>query len=58
MTNIKCGGVENILRKGKMLVTSIFSFDHTVFIGHYLQGCQNLGLFDTGLSILSCTRQS
>ena len=37
-------GVENIWKKEKMLITSIFSFSHNVFKGFFHQDCKNLGL--------------
>ena len=38
-------GIENIMRKGEMLVTSILSFSHNVFKSLVAQGRENQGFF-------------
>ena len=42
--------VENSVGKEKLLVTSIFSFSHSVFKRLLLQTHKNLGLFEKGLT--------
>ena len=49
--------VENTVGKGEIVVTSNFSFSHSVFKSFVLQTCKNQGLFGKGLTCYHVTKQ-
>ena len=52
-----CKQVENTVGKGEILVTSNFSFSHSVFHRLVMQTSKNQGLFGKGLTLsLSMTK--